>query len=147
LTLAAAGSYTRRAANEKEVVMDKNLHDKGLKVRKEVLGAEYVERSIQTADEFNRPFLELLNEYCWGAAWTNEDLPRKTRSMLNLAMLTALNRTHEFKLHVRGALTNGVTRDEIRAVLMQAAIYCGIPAGVEAFRSAREVFAEIDGKK
>jgi 4-carboxymuconolactone decarboxylase len=129
------------------MAMDQELRDKGLQVRKEVLGAEYVESALKSADEFNRPFQEFVNEYCWGAGWTNPDLPRKTRSMLNLAMLSALNRTHEFKLHVRGALNNGVTREEIRAVLLQVAIYCGIPAGVEAFRSAREVFAEIDGKK
>jgi 4-carboxymuconolactone decarboxylase len=127
--------------------MDKELRDKGVQMRKDVLGAEYVENAIKSADDFSRPFQDFLNEYCWGAGWTNPDLPRKTRSMLNLAMLTALNRSHELKLHLRGALTNGVTRDEIRAVLMQAAIYCGIPAGVEAFRCAREVFAEVDGKK
>ena len=127
--------------------MNKELHDKGLAVRKEVLGAEYVEKSLNSADDFNRPFQELVSEYCWGAIWTNEDLPRKTRSMLNMSMLTALNRSQELKLHIKGAITNGCTRDEIRAVLMQAAIYCGIPAGVEAFRCAREVFAELDGKK
>ena len=127
--------------------MDKQLHDNGLAVRKEVLGAEYVEKSWNAADDFNRPFQELVNEYCWGAVWTSEVLPRQTRSMLNLAMLSALGRGSEFKLHVRGALTNGVTRVEIRDVLMQVAIYCGIPAGVEAFRLAREVFAELDAKK
>ncbi len=127
--------------------MDKKLLEDGLKVRAEVLGKEYVERSYKASDDFNRPFQELVSEYCWGAIWTNEDLPRKTRSMLNLSMLTALNRSTELKLHIKGAITNGCTRDEIRAVLMQAAIYCGIPAGVEAFRCAREVFAELDGKK
>lgn len=127
--------------------MDKQLHDNGLAVRKEVLGAAYVEKSSNAADDFNRPFQELVNEYCWGAVWTSDGLPRQTRSMLNLAMLSALGRGNEFKLHVRGALTNGVTRVEIREVLMQVAIYCGIPAGVEAFRLAREVFAELDAQK
>jgi 4-carboxymuconolactone decarboxylase len=127
--------------------MDKELRDKGLAVRKEVLGAEYVERSLATADGFNRPFQELITEYCWGAVWAREGLSRKARSILNLGMLSALNRSHELKLHIRGALNNGVTRDEIREVFMQVAIYCGVPAAVESFRCAREVFAEIDGRK
>jgi 4-carboxymuconolactone decarboxylase len=127
--------------------MDKELHAKGLVVRKAVLGAEHVERSLKTADDFNMPFQELVTEYCWGAVWTREGLPRKTRSLLNLGMLSALNRPHELKLHVRGALNNGVTREEIREVFMQVAIYCGVPAAVESFRCAREVFAEVDGKK
>jgi 4-carboxymuconolactone decarboxylase len=126
--------------------MDKELRDKGLAVRKAVLGAEYVERTFETADEFNLPFQELVTEYCWGAIWTREGLSRKSRSILNLGMLSALNRGHELKLHIRGALNNGVTREEIREVFLQVAIYCGVPAAVEAFRSAREVFAEIDGK-
>ena len=127
--------------------MDKELRDKGLALRKAVLGAEYVERAFSTADDFNRPFQELVTDYCWGAVWAREGLPRKSRSLVNLGMLAALNRSHELKLHVRGALNNGVTREEIREVLMQVAIYCGVPAAVEAFRCAREVFAEIDGKK
>jgi 4-carboxymuconolactone decarboxylase len=126
--------------------MDKALRDKGLAVRKDVLGAEYVERAFKTADEFSLPFQELVTEYCWGAVWARDGLPRKSRSILNLGMLSALNRTHELKLHIRGALNNGVTREEIREVFLQVAIYCGVPAAVEAFRSAREVFAEIDGK-
>ena len=120
------------------------LFDKGLAVRKDVLGAEYVENSIKNADDFSRPLQELVTEYCWGAIWTREGLPRKTRSMLNLAMLSALNRPHELKMHVKGALRNGVTRDEIREVLMQVAIYCGVPAGVDSFRLAREAFVEFD---
>ena len=127
--------------------MDKQLHDKGLACRKAVLGAEYVERSLSTADDFNRPFQELVTEYCWGAVWTREGLSRHTRSLLNLGMLSALGRSHELKLHIRGALTNGVTREEIREAFMQVAINCGVPAAVESFRCAREVFAEIDGKK
>jgi 4-carboxymuconolactone decarboxylase len=123
--------------------MDADLFDKGKAMREAVLGQEYVERAMN-ADEFNRPFQELVTEYCWGAIWTRPGLSPKTRSMLNLAMLTALNRSHELKLHIRGALSNGVSRDEIREVLMQAAVYCGIPAGVEAFRCAREVFAEAE---
>ncbi len=126
--------------------MDKDLLARGLQVRKEVLGKEYVENAMKTANEFNQPFQEFLTEYCWGAVWTREGLPRKTRSMLNLAMLTALGKNHELKLHIRGALTNGVTPDEIREVFIQASVYCGVPAGVEAFRCAKEVFAELDGK-
>ena len=121
--------------------MDKELRDKGLSVRKEVLGAEHVERSFQTADEFSLPLQELLTEYCWGAIWTREGLSRKSRSILNLGMLSALNRVPELKVHIRGALNNGLTREEIREVFLQVAIYCGVPASVEAFRCAREVFA------
>ena len=124
--------------------MDKELHDKGLAVRKAVLGAEHVERSLKTADDFSRPFQELLTEYCWGAVWTREGLPRKSRSILNLGMLSALGRSHELKLHIRGALNNGLTRDEIREVFMQVAIYCGVPAGMDSFRAAREALAAID---
>ncbi|HZS83156.1 MAG TPA: 4-carboxymuconolactone decarboxylase [Stellaceae bacterium] len=127
--------------------MDKDLYEKGLKVRREVLGADYVDRAIANADTFNRPLQDFVTEYCWGGIWTRPGLPRKTRSLLNLAMLTALNRPHEVKLHVRGALNNGVTREEIVEVFLQAGVYCGVPAAVDAFRTAREVFDEIDGKK
>jgi 4-carboxymuconolactone decarboxylase len=122
--------------------MTTSLFDQGLEVRKAVLGAEYVESSIKNADDFNRPLQDLVTEYCWGAVWTREGLPRKTRSMLNLAMLSILNRPHELELHIRGALRNGCTKDEIREVLLQVAIYAGVPAGVDAFRTARKVFAE-----
>ena len=122
--------------------MDKKLLEDGLKCRAEVLGKDYVERSYKNSDDFNRPFQELVSEYCWGAIWTNEDLPRKTRSMLNLSMLTALNRSTELKLHINGAITNGCTREEIREVLLQVAIYCGIPASLDAHNIAMEVFAE-----
>jgi 4-carboxymuconolactone decarboxylase len=122
--------------------MDKQTYDKGLEIRSTVLGKAYVENSIRNADDFNRPFQELVTEYCWGACWGREGLPHKTRSMLNIAMLTILNRPHELRLHIAGALRNGVTKDEIREVFMQVAIYAGIPAGVDAFRAAREVFAE-----
>jgi 4-carboxymuconolactone decarboxylase len=126
--------------------MPDSLFDKGLEVRKAVLGAEHVENSLKTADDFNRPMQELVTEYCWGAVWTREALPRKIRSMLNIAMLTALNRPHELKLHVRGALRNGVTTEEIREVLLQTAIYCGVPAAIDAFRTAREVLNEAPPK-
>lgn len=123
--------------------MNKELFDKGLQTRREVLGAEYVDASIRNADDFNRPMQELVTQYCWGEVWNRPGLDRRSRSLLNLAMLTALNRPHELKLHVRGALNNGVTRDEIREVLLQAAIYCGVPAAIDGFRVAREVFKEI----
>ena len=120
--------------------------DKGLKVRTEVLGEQYVQNSLRNADEFTKPFKEYITEHCWGAVWGREGLPRKTRSMLNLAMIAALNRPHELKLHIRGALNNGVTKDEIREIFIQVACYAGAPAGVDAFRQAREVFAEADKK-
>ena len=124
--------------------MDQDMHARGLENRKEVLGAAHVERSFATADDFTRPFQDLITEYCWGAVWGRPGLPRKTRSLLNIAMLTALNREDEFKLHVRAAFRNGVTRDEIREVLLQAAIYCGVPAANAAFKQAREVFAAME---
>lgn len=124
--------------------MDTKRFDDGLAVRREVLGADYVDRAMAGADELTRPLQELVTEYCWGAIWTRPGLPRKTRSLVNLAMLTALNRPHELKLHVRGALRNGCTRDEIREVLLQAAIYCGVPAAIDGFRVAREV---LDAEK
>ncbi|MDD1527645.1 MULTISPECIES: carboxymuconolactone decarboxylase family protein [Bradyrhizobium] len=126
--------------------MDKKMHDKGLEVRKAVLGEAYVNNALKNVDDFNRPFQEMLNEYCWGTVWGREELPRKTRSMLNIAMIAILNRQHEFRAHLKGALTNGVTREEIREILMQVAIYGGMPAAVDSFRIAREVFSEIDGK-
>ncbi len=119
--------------------------DEGLAVRKSVLGAEFVDKAIGAADDFNRPLQELVTEYCWGAVWTREGLSRRDRSLLNLAMLTALNRPHELKMHVQGALRNGVTREEIREVLLQTTIYAGVPAGVDAFRVAREALAEFKG--
>jgi 4-carboxymuconolactone decarboxylase len=122
--------------------MSKEVFDRGLEIRKKVLGAEFVENSFKSADAFNMPMQELVTEYCWGAVWGRENLPHKTRSMLNLAMIATLNRPHELKMHIRGALTNGVSKDEIREVFMQVAIYAGVPAGVDAFRIAREVFAE-----
>ncbi len=123
--------------------MNQELFEKGLAIRKSVLGAEYVDKALASADDFNRPLQELTTEYCWGWCWGREGLDKKTRSIINLAMISALNRPHEVKVHVRGALTNGLTKDEIREVLLQVAIYCGIPAGVDSFRLAKEVFTEM----
>ena len=120
----------------------KERHDSGLKTRREVLGAGYVDKSTASVDDFNREFTELLNTYCWNDIWNRPGLDRKTRSMLNLAMLMALGKEHEFKLHVNGALNNGLTKDQIKEVLLQVAIYCGVPAAVVGFRCAREVFKE-----
>ncbi len=122
--------------------MDQKTYDKGLEVRSAVLGKDYVENSLRNADEFNKPLQELVTEYCWGAVWGREGLTRKTRSMLNIAMISTLNRPHELKLHLRGALRNGVSKDEIREILLQVAIYAGVPAAVDSFRIAREVLAE-----
>ncbi len=124
--------------------MDRKRFEDGLAARREVLGAAYVDKALAEADDFTRPLQELVTEYCWGAVWTRPGLSRKTRSLVNLAMLTALNRPHEVKLHVRGALRNGCTRDEIMEVLLQTAIYCGVPAAIDSFRSAREVLAEAE---
>jgi 4-carboxymuconolactone decarboxylase len=125
--------------------MNDELFKRGLEIRKSVLGAEFVEKSLAAADDFNMPMQRLTTEYCWGALWGREEgLPKKTRSMLNLAMLAALNRPHELKMHVGGALRNGLTKAEIREVLLQVAVYCGIPAGVDAFRVAKEAIAEYE---
>ena len=121
--------------------MNKRFED-GMAVRREVLGAAYVDKAIAEADDLTRPLQELVTEYCWGAVWTRPGLPRKTRSLLNLAMLTALNRPHEVRLHLRGALRNGCTKEEIMEALLQTAIYCGVPAAIDSVRIAREVFAE-----
>ena len=125
--------------------MDEKRYEAGLQVRRAVLGAEYVDKAISSADDFNRPLQELVTEYCWGEVWTRPGLDRKTRSIMNLAMLTALNRPHEIKLHVRGALNNGLSKDEIREVFLQTAIYCGVPAAIDGMRVAKEVFAEDEG--
>ena len=126
--------------------MDKRVHkeraDAGLKTRREVLGAQYVDQAMAAVDDFNAEFAELLNTYCWNDIWNRPGLPRKTRSILNLGMLCALGKEHELKLHIRGALNNGLTKDEIKEVFLQVAIYCGVPAAVESFRSAKEVFKE-----
>lgn len=124
--------------------MDRDTYEKGRKIRSAVLGAEYVERAAANADEFSQPLQDLVTEYCWGAVWGRDGLPLKTRSMLNLAMIAVLNRPHELRTHIRGALTNGVTREEIREIFLQVGIYAGIPAAVDSFRLAREAFAELD---
>jgi 4-carboxymuconolactone decarboxylase len=123
--------------------MNQDLFDKGLQTRREVLGAEYVDNAIRNADDFNRPMQELVTQYAWGDVWNRPGLDRRTRSLLNLAMLTALNRPHELKLHVRGAINNGVTVDEIREVFLHTAVYCGVPAAIDSFRTAKEVFKEM----
>jgi len=123
--------------------MNQDLFDQGLQTRREVLGAEYVDAAIANADDFNRPMQELVTQYAWGDVWNRPGLDRRSRSLLNLGMLTALNRPHELRLHVRGALNNGVTQDEIKEVFLQTAIYCGVPAAIDAFRTAREVFKEM----
>jgi 4-carboxymuconolactone decarboxylase len=130
--------------NEKETSMkDKEAFDKGLKTRREVLGADYVDAAIKNADDFNMPMQELVTDYCWNGIWNRPGLDRRTRSMLNLAMITALNRPHELKLHVRGAINNGLSKNDIQEVFLQTAIYCGVPAAIDSFRSAKEVFKEM----
>jgi len=118
--------------------------DTGLAVRREVLGPEYVDAALERATPFARPLQELITEYCWGEVWSRPGLERKTRSMLNLAMLTALNRQHELAGHVRGALRNGCTKEEIQEVLLQAAVYCGLPAALDAFRTAEKAISEAE---
>jgi 4-carboxymuconolactone decarboxylase len=120
----------------------KAAREKGLSIRREVLGAKYVDAAMNNQTDFNRPLQELLNEYCWGGPWAREGLTRTERSMINLAMLTALGRTHEVETHVRGALNNGLTQQQIAEVLIQTAIYCGVPAAVDSFRAASKVIAE-----
>jgi len=122
-----------------------DTYEAGLETRKAVLGAEHVERSLAQVTEFSRPIQELVTEYCWGAVWNRPGLDRRTRSLLNLAMLTALNRNHELGVHVKGALTNGVTVEEIQEALLQAAIYVGVPAALESFRVAERVIGEVTG--
>jgi 4-carboxymuconolactone decarboxylase len=123
-----------------------SLFDRGLKVRKEVLGEEYVNKSIAGADEFTRTMAEWSTAYCWGALWTRPGLDRRSRSIANLSMIAALNRPHELKLHVKAAVKNGLTRDEIKEVLLQVAVYAGVPAGIDSFRIAREAFKEMDAE-
>ena len=121
-----------------------SLFDEGLATRRAVLGADYVDTSIKNANDFNIDMQELVTQYCWGDVWNRPGLDRRTRSFLNLAMITALNRPHELKLHVRGAITNGLSKDEIKEVFLQAAIYCGVPAAIDSFRVAGEVFKDMD---
>src|SRR5438270_8619585 len=126
--------------------MNDELFETGLAIRREVLGAEYVDASMAGADDFSAEFQRFVTEYCWGGAWGRSALSRRDRSLLNLVMLGTLGRADEFKLHLRGALRNGCTRDEIKDALIQLTVYAGVPAGVEAFRHARSVFAELDAE-
>ncbi|MCS2611119.1 4-carboxymuconolactone decarboxylase [Halomonas dongshanensis] len=123
--------------------MSQERFDKGLAKRRRVLGAEYVDQSMRNADDFTRPLQQLVTEYCWGEIWNREGLSDRDRSVINLAMITALNRPHELRLHVRGAINNGLSVEEIREVLLQTAIYCGVPAAIDAFRQARDVLTEM----
>ena len=126
---------------------DKERFDGGMKIRREVLGTDYVDRAMAAADDFMMAMQDLTTCYCWGDIWSRPGLDRRTRSMLNLAMIAALNRPHELKAHVKGALTNGVTKDEIKEILLQVGVYCGIPSGIDAFRNAREAFNEVEAGK
>ena len=126
--------------------MDEDRLAKGLSIRSEVLGADYVARSMAQADDFSRPMQELSSSYCWGEIWARDGLSRRDRSLLNIGMIRALNRPHELKLHVKAALRNGLTREEIREALLQVAVYCGIPAGIDSTRIAQAAFAEYDAE-
>ena len=126
--------------------MTDDLYERGLEIRRAVVGTEYVERSLAEADDFTRPLQDLVTRYCWGDVWSRPGLERRERSMINLSMIAALNRPHELKLHVRGAINNGLTQDEIREILLQVAIYAGVPASLDSFRVAKEVFAEMKAK-
>jgi 4-carboxymuconolactone decarboxylase len=137
----------RHRKQRRETKMASNdWFEKGFANRKKVLGAGHVEKSWENADEFNRPMQKLVTEYCWGEIWGDETLPFKTRSMLNIGMLTAMSQHHELAVHVKGALKNGVTKDEIRSVLMQAAIYCGVPLALAAFRVATEAIKAYEAE-
>jgi 4-carboxymuconolactone decarboxylase len=133
-----------KARTAKANPRNKKLYDDGMKVRKAVLGSAYVDNSMASADDFMMSFQDVTTEYCWGYVWTRPGLPKKTRSMLNLVMLACLGRMHEWELHLKGALTNGVSKDEIQAIIHQIAVYAGVPLGVECFRAARKVFAEVE---
>ncbi|OBF93253.1 4-carboxymuconolactone decarboxylase [Mycobacterium sp. 852002-51163_SCH5372311] len=124
--------------------MDRETYDKGIEIRSVVLGEAYVNKALADADDFTKPLQDLITEYCWGAVWGRQELPLKTRSMLNLAMIPILNRPNELRTHIKAALTNGVTRDEIREIFLQVAIYAGVPAAVDSFRIAQQTFAELD---
>jgi 4-carboxymuconolactone decarboxylase len=124
--------------------LNSETYQRGREIRSEVLGRDYVDKALAEADDFTGPLQDLVTEYCWGAVWGRDGLSRKTRSMLNLAMTSVLNRPHELRTHIKAALTNGVTRDEIREVFLQVAIYAGVPAAVDSFRTAGEIFAQLD---
>jgi 4-carboxymuconolactone decarboxylase len=124
--------------------MDKDIYEIGLKQRRKVLGEAYVDRALANVDDFNRDFQRIVTQYCWGEAWGDETLKPRERSILNLGMIASLGKMEEFATHVRGALTNGLTPNEIRAVLTQIAVYCGVPVGVDCFRVARPIIAEYE---
>ena len=126
--------------------MNSEMFNKGLSKRRKVLGDEYVDKALATADEFGADLQKLITEYAWGEVWNKEALSDKERSMINLGMIAALNRPHELKLHIKGALNNGLTKDQIRDIFLQVTVYCGAPAGIDSMRLAREAFAEIDKK-
>jgi len=126
--------------------MASTLHDRGLEMRKKVLGAEHVERTLADTDRFSQPLQDLVNEFCWGAVWSRPGLEPRLRSMITVGMLTALNRPNELKTHIRAALGNGVTREEISEILLHASVYCGAPAAVDAFRCMREVYTAVDAR-
>jgi 4-carboxymuconolactone decarboxylase len=126
---------------------DHERYEKGMEVRRAVLGDEYVNRSLQNSNDFNRDFQELITRYAWGEIWTRPGLSRHTRSLIVIATLVALNRPEELRMHIRAAFNNGVTRDDIKEVLLQSAVYCGVPAANSAFHAAEEVFAEMSAKK
>ena len=126
--------------------MSSDRFEKGLAIRKQVLGEAYVENSINNADDFSLPLQKLVTEYCWGEVWGSDDLSLQQRSMINLSMIAALNRPHELKLHIKGALRNGLSKETIRGVLLQVAIYCGVPAAVDSFRIAKEAFLEFESE-
>jgi len=126
---------------------DRKRYDEGMKTRRAVLGDTHVDRSLKNRNKFNEPFQDLITRYAWGEIWSRPGLPRKTRSLLTLSMLVALNRNEEFRMHLKAALSVGVTREEIQEVLLQAAVYCGVPAANSAFHAADEVFEYLDGKK
>lgn len=130
-------------ANNKLTTTNEKINT-GLKIRRKVLGDAYVDKAIHNVDSFNLPLQELVSEYCWGSVWGREGLSHKERSMINLAMLSALNRPHELKVHVKGALRNGLTKEQISEVLLQVVIYCGVPAGVDSFRIAKEAITEFE---
>lgn len=122
-----------------------DTYEKGLAVRKQVLGEEYVNQALANADEFSQPLQDYVTEHAWGAVWVRDGLSKKQRSMVTLSILVAINRPHELKTHIKGALNNGLTREEIREIFLHAAAYCGAPAAVDAFRTAKELFKELDG--
>ena len=135
-------SNTRLRNNTIGGFMDDKLFEKGLKKRKETLGAEYVEKNLEQADDFTRPFQEAMTAWCWGFGWGDETIDAKTRSMMNLAMIGALGKMHEWEIHCRGAIGNGVTQDELRAIVHVIGIYCGVPQAVDCFKVAKKVLAE-----